>query len=253
MGIVRARTVLALVVGGILLLALIPTVTTVHWGGSFGQNEYQITFVDRNHQPVRGVELRVEDPVGHTYEVYPVSEYAPGRIPTSDERGLMMFHHIDRGAEFHGMCHESFWGTRWGDCDSPVYVCRFLLRGHEIYRCTLSHLGRDRTDDTVTREWDWRQELDAWRTTPLPGENHQDAYNRLRKSFDKDRNGRLNMEERTAWNHAASFIEWLPNIRLQDASEPGRQPDRKLLETLKIIENLEFTIVRRTVTVEYPP
>ena len=55
------------------------------WGAVWEREEYRFTFRDRAGRPVQGVRLRVENRSGTNFYHFPVTDYLPGRVPTSDD------------------------------------------------------------------------------------------------------------------------------------------------------------------------
>ena len=112
------------------------------WEGNFRDGEYRIAFRDPGGRPVQGVELRVEDESGRRVYGAVVAEYTEGHAPRSDAAGVLTF----RSAclPFGGRsCNVMFLGCRvWEVGDGPpVYYCRFLHRGEEVYRVAFNDLN----------------------------------------------------------------------------------------------------------------
>jgi hypothetical protein len=141
----------ALCAAGLFLLSL----QTILWDGGFRPCEAEFTFLDRGGAPVEGVELQVETQTGTRVYYYPVTDYLPDRVPRSDARGTLVFHHaVSRGMEFGGKCHCLLGLVEVGPCDSPRYSCRFFKGEQEVHRCSFNELQRE-TSRTVTRQWRW--------------------------------------------------------------------------------------------------
>jgi hypothetical protein len=127
------------------------------WDGSFPQAEYQITFIGSDKKPISGIQLRVEDGCGHNCFKYPVTNYLAGTIPTTDEKGVLTCHHISTSVEFGGHCSHLFWLLPVGECESPTYICHFVLKGKEVFWCDFRDLKRRGrySHRAVRRDWNW--------------------------------------------------------------------------------------------------
>src|SRR5947208_1820366 len=96
----RRRVALCVILGiAVLLLTLLCSPCRVS-DGSYPQAEFQLIFKDSGGKPLEGVELRVEDQEGRNYFHYPVSDYLPGKVPTTGANGAIVFHHVPEGVEF---------------------------------------------------------------------------------------------------------------------------------------------------------
>jgi hypothetical protein len=216
--------------------------------GAYPWAEFHITFVGEDGKPVEGVRLCVEDRDGHNSFHYPVTDYLPDQVPTSDRDGLMVFHHAGRGCEIttEKVCYLSGLVrvvTRRG----PVFLCRFLHQGAEVYRVGFSELDDwPRTWETwetvpkVKRRWKWP----AWPMSQLltgagPEESLAQWDRRAMRFFDLNGNGKLEPEEGAACRAGTSLIT-----------------EAAALDELRGIaheEDLEFPLVRRTITIPVPP
>jgi hypothetical protein len=226
------------------LFALVSRLPRTCWSGGYGQIEYQITFEDGNHQPIAGIELRVEDRQGHIFYHYPVTDYLPGHIPTSDSNGLMMFHHVSDCVEFDGTETFLFNVIPVEERAGPMYICYFLYRGQEVYRLTYRELNS-------WRKGTWKEGVEkvklSWKRPEWPwslflcdeGESWHAHYARTMKLYDLDGDGKLNPEEGAAYCAAMS----LPNENAVIARLKGEDPT----------EEIEFPVVRRTITIPSKP
>ncbi len=111
-------------------------------------------FVDSNGKPVQGVSLRVEDHNGNPCYRFPVTDFTPEHMPTSDREGKLTFHHVGVYADL-----TTFPGKRrlFG-ITPPVYYCRFFKDGQEIYACTFHDLylmSRTHEETQIEKDWDW--------------------------------------------------------------------------------------------------
>ena len=210
------------------------------WDGGYPQAEFQITFQDATGQPVEGVELRVEDYEGHNYFHYPVTDYLPGQTPTSDQAGLMVFHHVSSGIEFSGRECSLFFVIPIEERRGPRFLCRFLRDGAEVHRIDFRELawweGQWWQVPKVTRRWkppDWPpaqllmkedESCEAWHARAV-------AF------FDVNGNGRLDPEEAAAFHAADRRAEEAIIAR-------SRGVDQE--------EEMVFPIVRRTITIKVP-
>jgi hypothetical protein len=219
-------------------LAVVSLLSTILWDGGYGQAEFQITFQDADKQSIQGVELRVEDREGHTFYHYPVTDYLPGQIPTSDHDGVMVFHHAGSGIEFSGRCWLLFGLIPVEERRGPVFICRFLHQGREVYRIRFGELdslgGTWEQMPKVKRRW----KRSGWPMSQLlttEGEDYDGWNSRARKFFDLDGDGKLNPEEGAAY-HAGT--DWR-NEEAAIARLKGEDPE----------EEMEFPVVRRTLTI----
>ncbi len=212
--------------------------TAQRWGGSYGygQREYELTFRDSKGNPVEGVALRVEDERGNDFFCFPVSDYLPAYPPTSDERGVMRFHHVSTAVEWDNYGWVVFGGVWEHSTHSPVFICRFTHRGTEVYRIPYGDLphwdwpGRTWKDvPKVKRRWDWLAMTPA-EIVPRPGDSEEDYSSRLDQFF----HGARDREAVIARRNVCKRFH-----KLGPAMEP----------TAESVEDLEFPVIRRTITV----
>lgn len=213
------------------------------WDGGYLQAEYQITFRYPDGRPVEGVQLRVEDQRGHTFYHYPVTDFLPDRSPTSDTAGRMVFHHASDGLEFGGKCWLFYGLIPVEEQPSPVYVCRFLQRGGEVYRVRYGEINSWRSGtwdevEKVKRRWK-RSQWPASQLLSTQDESYDAYHARILKIFDLDGNGKLNPEEGAAYG---AGTRWR-NEEAAIARLKGEDPE----------EEIEFPVVRRTVTIRPNP
>jgi hypothetical protein len=207
------------------------------WDGGFPQEEFEISFRDADGNSIQGVELRVEDRKGRPFYFYPVSDYATDSAPTSDENGMMIFHHVSRGLEYSGFDGHVFFIIPIGD-GSPEYICRFLRDGKEIYRIPYHKLLRGdaahESESVVKRHWKTPQSLVSLFETNSE-ESGEQRRARIQSFFHVDPNGKSSREAEIAYYWAReevySYDEPAQPLRL------GRERD------------MEFPIVRKTIVV----
>jgi hypothetical protein len=216
------------------LVALLSSSANECWDGSFAQAEYQLIFTDADGRPLQGIELRVEDSAGNDHRHFPVTDYVARNIPTSDEDGKLVFHHTCYGGlEFGGRCSHLLWFISVGDCESPRYVCRFMRDGREIYRCWFNDLNLTaRSSESIVKaNWDWTENTPWTLDRKIDGEE----WNARRSACDRDRDGKLNIEERAEWQASAESAEVIESIQCgsKEASE-----------------ELEFSVVRSTIVIK---
>jgi len=145
--------------------------------GGFPNAEFELTFLDSNGKPIPGVELRVESRLGEVDYIYPVTDFEQGHAPRSNEKGVMVFHHVGHGLEFGADEWDLFFLIPMGNRLPPLFVCRFLLEGREVYRINFHELyglappgpGAVR----VTRRWKLPE------TLRQPGREEEDVDFRL--------------------------------------------------------------------------
>jgi hypothetical protein len=207
------------------------------WDGAFPQTEFRLLFRDGNGKPIPGVELRVENRSGSTFFHYPVTDYLPEQIPTSDKDGVMVFHHVSRGIEFGGQCSHFLFVVPVGECASPQYICRFLRQGKELSRVPYQDLKNDRgiTTTRVNRQWKWSDW--PYRSFLEFNKKHGSIDGFELSRFNLNRNGRLDREETVAFNAAMWEIARFETA--QRSSPTGLPAD----------EDLEFFLVEKTISV----
>jgi hypothetical protein len=216
------------------------SVQCITWDGGYGRGEIELTFVDSEGRPVPGVRLRVEDGEGHEFFLYPVSDYLPDHIPTSDADGRMVLHHAF-GEGFSGhTCQVLFHYVvvKRG----PKYICRFLRDDKEVARAPFGELDQwgQRWADVpkVKRRWKWP----AWPLSELyKGQetDYGDFQTRVWKYYDFDGTGRLSPDAVPAFGTASDVAQELVNARVA-GNEPAEW-------------EIEFALVRRTIVVPDSP
>lgn len=145
-GCVIAVVVLAAVV------ALAP-IQSIRWSGGFPATEFRFLFTDSHGRPVPGVTLRVETKAGGASYLYPIDEFLPHQVPTSDTEGRMTFHQAGGGgASFGGSVSRSLVGVQYGDFVVPQHVCVFSHGGREVHRARFNDLSRGGRGEPSTVE-----------------------------------------------------------------------------------------------------
>ena len=242
---VRRRRAIFSALLGVGLLVFVSCCTCKVWVGHYLQAEYQITFQDPGGNPVEGIELRVEDPEGRDYFHFPVDDYLPGQAPTSDRNGLMVFHHVQRSVELTGRTYYVFFVIPIRDPGFPVFLCRFLYQGQEVYRVPFLDLERrdescdqvpmkDQGRSSVKRYW----QPPAWpEIEPKPNDAGKNWNDQIEAIVDRNGDGRLNAEERAAYRSAERQA-----YEVQHAKRHGLTRDAEI----------GFVLVRKTVTVRLP-
>ncbi len=223
---------------GLLLVAISPRVTQV-WDGSYPQAEFELIFKDAHGVALQGIQLRVEDQEGRSYFHYPVIDYLPGNVPTSDRDGAMVFHHVSDGIEFSG--RTTYWFGMFPIVEqrAPVFVCRFLRDGQEVYRIRFRELCRS-TDATlaaskVKRVWKWPVWPESQLLMQVRGD--EDLRDRKLRLFDLNGDGKLDAEEQAALTAAANQADRAAFAQLRGDEEK---------------EEFEFAVIRKTIVVECP-
>jgi hypothetical protein len=216
------------------MLGLVASAEKTAWVGIFQQEEYRFTFRDRHGRPFEGVQLRVENPAGTNFYHFPVTDYLPGQVPTSDANGVLVFHHAP-----------ATWvsGTGWwlfgvvptGEHAAPAYVCRFLHGGREVHRVRYNDLVNT-GGQTVKRRWKWLTwvELQEGVFGGLGWDDPRATWGRL---FDLNGNGRIDRDEAYAAEAAdeARSRAWEVKARIKPEWE-----------------ELEFLLVEREVVLDLP-
>lgn len=208
-------------------VALVPFQGLI-WDGGFRSAEYRLTFTDESGRPVPGVKLRVLTQSGGVCHFYPINEFLSEQTPTSDSEGRMVFHHASETLEFSGREYSNLLGMRFGETDSPQYVCVFLLDEREVHRVRYGDLA-PRWDHSakVTREWQHSE----WPMREYLA--HQDEwYAHLGRVFDANGDGNLDREESTA---AGYFNQ----VMARTERDRGKH-------------DIEFAVVERTIIVRMP-
>jgi hypothetical protein len=176
MSIKRIALFVILAVSGIALASL---VRRELWDGGFRQVEYRISFIDESGHPIKGVQLKVIDSQSNISWAYPVTDYTENMAPTSDEDGLMVFHHVDLSPEFGGSCHRLFFLFPIGECEAPIYTLNFLLSGQTV--ASFSYIDLEspgwisgwKNLPAVTRKWEQKRPASPSLPEHLRVENRQ--------------------------------------------------------------------------------
>jgi hypothetical protein len=155
----------------------------------------------------------------------------------------MVFHHASGGVEFGGKCWLLFGLIPVEERPGPVYVCRFLYRGQEVYRVRYSDIDSWRSGtwdeiEKVKRKWK-RPDWPASQLLRTEDESDRAYDARIMKLFDLDGDGKLNSEEGAAY---CAGTDWR-NEEAAIARLKGEDP----------AEEMEFPVVRRTVTIRMRP
>ena len=138
----------------VLIIGVASYFSGIHWDGGYASAEYQIVFSDRDGNPVPGVTLKVQDESAYLRFNYPVTDFRVLRAPSSDENGLLTFHHVSRGLEFGGFFRHHFFLIPVRNTHPlPVYHCKFLHDHREIYSVKYADLNTElyRREDDLPR------------------------------------------------------------------------------------------------------
>lgn len=226
---------------GLALLAgliLFAPVQTMHWSGSFYDEEYRLTFVRPDGRPVEGMKLQVLTKAGGKSYLYPIEEYLPDSVPTSGPDGKMVFHHAGRGAEYGGRDCYSVVGVPLSQTGAPQYQFVFLLDGREVARFPYDELrlwgeaaGRAPQVERMWQESDWPvREYVA----------HMAHWERREQElFDGNQDGRFDREESTARHQFISRAErdlYRPDVT-------NSRPEPRLIP---------FAVNERTIVIDVP-
>lgn len=190
---------------GLAVVTIVPNpFCTIIWDGGFESVEYRLAFTDETGRLVPGVRLRVLTQGGGVSHLYPVDEFLPDRVPTSDAQGRMVFRHTSEGLEFGGRSYGGLLGGQFGEAGAPQYLCIFLVGDQEVHRMWYADLrgGDPYSLPPVSRVWrvpDWPpREYAAHRNNWL---THRPRL------FDGNRDGQLDREERTAAGYFERVVE----------------------------------------------
>jgi hypothetical protein len=231
----KVLTRIAILLGVVAVLGfLLPPNSAIIWDGIWEQEEYRITFTDRDGKPVKGVELRVENESGINFYHFPIADYLPKQVPTSGADGVLVFHHVPSNS-VSGRDWWLFGVIPMSGSSPPVYVCRFLLHEREVHRIRYNHLLHT-GKKLVKRRWKWLTwpELEEAVFQSVEWDGTADSRLRL---FDFNGNGKLDRDEQ----YAAAAAE-----RAQERSfeiMDGNKPEW---------EELELMLVERTVVLDLP-
>jgi len=126
--------------------------STEIWDGGYPYVACEITFRDPEGNPIEGVTLSVERPLGIVRHHMPIDDFYPRRTPTSDENGTLRFH--CRAHSFGGTRHRYFFVIETGDVGPPENICRFEYRKKTVHTIPFNDLAFEywgTTPTTVTR------------------------------------------------------------------------------------------------------
>lgn len=203
----RIKQLILVGIAVILVSALLAPcqISSIIWDGRFPSVEYRLSFIDEEGRPIEGVKLGVETQAGGKCFAYPVNEFLPDSVPTSDSNGLMIFHHAAAYLEFSGRDTCNILGWTYSTEGPPKYTCIFVVSNQEVYRNSFDGLyprtpGRSELP-TVRRTWqysDWPgREFDA---ASDDWAGRQDAV------FDCNADGKLDHEELVARQYYYSTL-----------------------------------------------
>jgi hypothetical protein len=225
----RAVWWLVLLFALVALVLLAPIQRSIGDGG-FPSAEYRLTFVDTSGRPVPEVGLRVEMANGGVSYLYPVDEFVPDHVPTSDADGRMVFHHTSGGLEFSTHERGNLLGMWFGSEGSPKYVLVFSVRGREVHRVQYHELLQWSDLDGSARV------KQAWKATGWPTREyaaHQADWSAYRnRLFDADGDGQLDREERVA----RGYFE---RVMLESDPVPGTR-------------DIEYYVIERRIDITVP-
>ncbi len=158
----------------------------------------------------------------------------------SDEHGVMRFHHVSTAVEWDDYGWELFWLIPIQTTCSPLFICRFVHRGKEVYRIPYGELpqwdweGQSGEEvPKVARRWNWPA-MTPPELLQHPNESEDEYNSRLERLFHIDRNDKRGREGVIACRNAC--------LRF-DKFGPA------LADTAESVEDLEFPVIRRTITV----
>jgi hypothetical protein len=222
------------------LPAMITPMRVTVWDGSYPCAEYRITFIDTSGKPIEGVQLRVENPEGLNFFLFPISDYLPGQVPVSDRNGRMVFHHCPDKVIFSGRIY-----YLWGDIvlDSvrgPRFTCRFLRNGKEVHRMDYSELAfwEGRWDTIPHVKYRWKRS--GWPIYEILREQNSAEFDygtRLARFFDLNGDGELGPDEGPAYRAAREFEnEEAALARFHGKDPPEEEVELGLIEKTVVIQ-----------------
>lgn len=221
MAIPRRRWILYIACFVLCALAYISYHTSRVWScGSFLEGRFSIRIVDEKGRPIEGVNMWVSHITGGLAYGYPVTDFVPGLMPTSDRNGMLLFHHFHgKGPEFCGSTRSLFWYIPIDDDDPPDYKLRFSRKGYVSHETTFrSFRSRCAQTNEVEATFPfepWR----AWKT--MRTDKDGEWYGMIRDDFDADRNGRLSRSE---WVSFQNTVDVFDDLRQNDAAKILSQP-----------------------------
>jgi hypothetical protein len=230
-------------VGAIVAVLAFASYKTTFWGGSCGyhQLEYELTFKDSSGNLIEGVQLKVEDQRGNPFFCFPVTDCSPDQIPKSDQHGVMRFHHVNNAVEWDNYGWLLFWVIPIQTTKSPVYICRFLHDGREVHRVPYGALPHWDWPDRgwqevpkVKRRWNWSVMMPA-DFVFRENDNYETYQSRLALFFHQGGDEKPSRESIIAFRNAN---------RLPYSLDRGFSP------TKESFEDIEFPVIRRTITVK---
>jgi hypothetical protein len=187
----RIARVIIVLIAVSLLIAL--SCRAMIWEGCFETAEFQITFVNEDGEPLKGVSLRVLDETRHESFHFPVTDFSPQKEPCSDNAGVVTFHHITtRATEFSGRCRYCLFVipiTNQG-CKPPQFTCCFFHHGQQMCELSFEALNDEAMkqvnclEKTIT--WNWPKYLSPdfpLRLRPEDASPHPITFRVVRKQF----------------------------------------------------------------------
>ena len=236
------KSILITVIVIVIVIGCLGSTQVLIWDGRYFDAEYQITFTDQHGKPVEGIQLQVEDLEDHVYHHYPVTDFLPGAVPTSDKNGLMVFHHLSYfGVEFSGRIRYILFLFTVEEKRGPNFICRFIYKGNEIHRIPFGDMNHWREGAweevaRVKRQW----KLPAWPASELGQKKDEgdEAWTaRINAFFDKNKNGVREPEEAAAQNAFSFYLELKGSVRHRGEEEG---------------EEVEFPLIQKAISVKIP-
>jgi hypothetical protein len=206
--VVLAVAIAAFVVAVVGIIGLMIPRSNIIWDGGYSPDEIRLTIQDEEGNPVQGVELHVEHDSGSRFYFYPVTDYLPGQIPTSDINGRMVFHQASHDFVYiSGRVVVLFGFMTFGSWEGPHYPCRFFYHGREVHREFFHEITSEKhTTGSIKRNWrtpNWP--YDVGRSLLAEGKDMEDPKNWTEFGFRFD--GKCNREERYTFYAARRSAE----------------------------------------------
>jgi hypothetical protein len=144
-------------------LAIASHFTYYTWDGSFSRAEFRLTFLASDGKPLEGVEMAVQNERGEQSFFYPVTNNTPTNKLRTGLDGVLIFNHVESYfPEFGGKCGRFLFLFPTGQCSAPLFYCKFIYKGKEVYRIRYTRLNQELWENglrPIARKWKWPNDL----------------------------------------------------------------------------------------------